>query len=109
MKQPHWHIASLVTLARNKTFVLLGFPVPMRHWLAGDELYGWAQDTINESQTEDIFNKKEVLEMLKEHRDGVSDHSRRLWTVLSFMIWHGIFVEKRIDPQIEQRDYPVKL
>ena len=87
----------------------LGFPVPMCHWLAGDELYGWAQDTINESQTEDIFNKKEVLEMLKEHRDGVSDHSRRLWTVLSFMIWHGIFVEKRIDPQIEQRDYPVKL
>ena len=87
----------------------LGFPVPMRHWLAGDELYGWAQDTINESQTEDIFNKKEVLEMLKEHRDGVSDHSRRLWTVLSFMIWHGIFVENRIDPQIEQRDYPVKL
>lgn len=87
----------------------LGFPVPMRHWLAGDELYGWAQDTINESQTEDIFNKKEVLEMLKEHRDGVSDHSRRLWTVLSFMIWHGIFVEKRIDPPIEQRDYPVKL
>ena len=87
----------------------LGFPVPMRHWLAGDELYGWAQDQITESQTEDIFNKKEVLEMLKEHRDGVSDHSRRLWTVLSFMIWHGIFVEKRIDPQIEQRDYPVKL
>lgn len=87
----------------------LGFPVPMRHWLAGDELYGWAQDQITESQTEDIFNKKEVLEMLKEHRDGVSDHSRRLWTVLSFMIWHGIFVEERIDPKIEQRDYPVKL
>ena len=87
----------------------LGFPVPMRHWLAGDELYGWAQDTINESLTEDIFNKKEVLEMLKEHRDGVSDHSRRLWTVLAFMIWHGIFVEHRIDPQIEQRDYPVRL
>lgn len=87
----------------------LGFPVPMCHWLAGDELYGWAQDQITESQTEDIFNKKEVLEMLKEHRDGVSDHSRRLWTVLSFMIWHGIFVEERIDPKIEQRDYPVKL
>ncbi len=25
------------------------------NWLAGDELYGWAQDQINESQTEDIF------------------------------------------------------
>ncbi|MDK8551666.1 asparagine synthase (glutamine-hydrolyzing) [Corynebacterium pseudodiphtheriticum] len=87
----------------------LGFPVPMRHWLAGDELHGWAQEQINASQTEDIFNKKAVLEMLQEHRAGQSDHSRRLWTVLAFMVWHGIFVEKRIDPNIEQRDYPVRL
>lgn len=87
----------------------LGFPVPMRHWLAGDELFGWAQDTINESQTGEIFDKKAVLEMLNEHRDGVSDHSRRLWTVLAFMVWHGIFVEERIDPEIENRDYPVEL
>lgn len=87
----------------------LGFPVPIRHWLAGDELYGWAQDTIQESMTEEIFNKPAVLEMLKEHRDGLTDHSRRLWTVLAFMIWHGIFIEHRIDPKIEKRSYPVKL
>lgn len=87
----------------------LGFPVPMRHWLAGDELYGWAQETIKESQTGDIFDKAAVLEMLKEHRDGVSDHSRRLWTVLAFMVWHGIFVEHRIDPKIENPDYPVDI
>ncbi|MDY3127914.1 MAG: asparagine synthase (glutamine-hydrolyzing) [Corynebacterium sp.] len=87
----------------------LGFPVPMRHWLAGDELYGWAQDTITQSLTDDIFDRNAVLAMLKEHRDGVSDHSRRLWTVLAFMIWHGIFVEKRIDPNIEKQDYPVRL
>lgn len=87
----------------------LGFPVPMRHWLAGDELFGWAQETIRESLTDEIFDKKAVLEMLNEHRAGTSDHSRRLWTVLAFMIWHGIFVEHRIDPGIEQRDYPVYL
>ena len=87
----------------------LGFPVPMRHWLAGDELHGWARHTILESMTEDIFNKKQVLAMLNEHRDGSADHSRRLWTVLSFMIWHGIFVEKRIEPNIEHQEYPVRL
>ena len=87
----------------------LGFPVPMRHWLAGDELHGWALEQITASGTEHIFNKSAVLEMLEEHRQGVSDHSRRLWTVLSFMIWHGIFVEHRIDPGIEERDYPVEL
>ena len=37
------------------------------------------------------------------------DHSRRLWTVLAFMIWYGIFVEKRIDPGIEEKEYPVYL
>ena len=52
---------------------------------------------------------EEVRTMLDEHRSGTTDHSRRLWTVLAFMVWHGIFVEHRIDPQIEQKDYPVKL
>lgn len=92
----------------------LGFPVPIRHWLAGDELYGWAQGIIRESLTEDLINKEEVLAMLHEHRAAMnngsgSDHSRRLWTILTFMIWHGIFMEKRIDPHIDQRSYPVEL
>ncbi len=92
----------------------LGFPVPMRHWLAGDELYGWARENIEASETDYLIDKAEVLKMLDEHRVAMNsgsgpDHSRRLWTLIAFMIWHGIFVEKRIDPQIDQRDYPVQL
>lgn len=92
----------------------LGFPVPIRHWLAGTELYDWARGIIEESQTDAIFNKAEVLSMLDEHRVSMTsgsgpDHSRRLWTVIAFMIWHGIFVEKRILPEIDERDYPVQL
>ncbi len=92
----------------------LGFPVPIRHWLAGDELYGWAQRVIDDSQTDHIFNKQEVLAMLEEHRVSMNsgsgpDHSRRLWTVIAFMIWHGIFVENRINPEIDERKYPVQL
>ena len=88
--------------------------MPIRHWLAGEELYAWAKSTIQDSQTDHLYNKQEVLKMLDEHREAMtsgsgSDHSRRLWTVLAFMVWHGIFVEKRIDPQIDQRDYPVQL
>jgi asparagine synthase (glutamine-hydrolysing) len=87
----------------------LGFPVPLRHWLAGTELYDWAQQTVDNSQTDHIFNKDAVRLMLTEHRDGVVDNSRRLWTVLIFMVWHGIFVEGTITPQIEDHRYPVKL
>lgn len=85
----------------------LGFPVPLRHWLAGTELFDWAHEQIADSQTDHIFDKAAVASMLNEHRAGTSDHSRRLWTVLCFMVWHGIFVEKRIVPQIQEPVYPV--
>lgn len=87
----------------------LGFPVPTRHWLAGDELHGWAQDTINQSQAGHLVDLDFARTMLAEHRRGGSDHSRRLWTILIFLIWHGIFVEDRIHPNIEHPTYPVKL
>ncbi|MFZ2176014.1 MAG: asparagine synthase (glutamine-hydrolyzing), partial [Rhodococcus sp. (in: high G+C Gram-positive bacteria)] len=73
----------------------LGFPVPLRHWLRGTELFDWSHEQIAASGTDHLFDKAAVTKMLNEHRDGVSDHSRRLWTVLIFMVWHGIFVEKR--------------
>ncbi|MCL2536635.1 MAG: asparagine synthase-related protein, partial [Nocardiaceae bacterium] len=64
---------------------------------------------IAESGTDHIFDKAAVTRMLNEHREGTSDHSRRLWTILCFMVWHGIFVEKRIVPQIQEPVYPVSI
>ena len=87
----------------------LGFPVPLRHWLAGTELFDWAHEVIAESQTDHLLDKAAVAKMLDEHRTGPIDHSRRLWTVLCFMVWHGIFVEKRIVPQIQEPAYPVEI
>ena len=34
---------------------------------------------------------------------------RKIWTLLVFMIWHGIFVEERITPAIPEPVYPVRL
>ncbi|WP_043456532.1 asparagine synthase (glutamine-hydrolyzing) [Gordonia polyisoprenivorans] len=87
----------------------LGFPVPIRHWLAGGEMYDWAHETISHSQTEHLLNKPAVLAMLAEHREGAVDNSRRLWTVLIFMVWHAIFVEKSLVPEITDHTYPVRL
>jgi len=87
----------------------LGFPVPLRHWLRGTELYEWAREQIDESQTDHLLDKKAIGAMLTEHRDGEADHSRRLWTLLVFMIWHGIFVEERIKPEIAEPSYPISL
>jgi len=72
-------------------------------------MYDWAHQTIADSQTDHLINKEFVLQMLNEHRDGVVDNSRRLWNVLIFMVWHGIFVEKTIVPTIEDHTYPIRL
>jgi asparagine synthase (glutamine-hydrolysing) len=86
----------------------LGFPVPIKHWLR-DEMHDWARNTIQQSQTEALLNKTAILQLLEEHRSGVLDHSRRLWALLVFMLWHGIFIEGRLSPDVPEPHYPVKL
>ncbi len=86
----------------------LGFPVPTRPWLK-DVMYDWAHDIISEAGTDHLIDTKAALELLAAHRDGSIDYSRKIWTLLVFMIWHGIFVEGRIRPEIPEPVYPVAL
>ena len=86
----------------------LGFPVPIRLWLR-NEMYDWACGIIADSKTDELLDKDAVRALLDEHRMGRLDRSRPIWTLLVFMIWHGIFVEQRIKPEIPQPVYPVRL
>jgi asparagine synthase (glutamine-hydrolysing) len=87
----------------------LGFPVPIRHWLQAGELLDWAHETVANSQADELVDVGAVRRMLDEHLAGTADHSRRLWTVLMFMLWHAIFVERSVVPQISEPQYPVRL
>jgi asparagine synthase (glutamine-hydrolysing) len=86
----------------------LGFPVPIRHWLK-DEMYDWARDIITTSQADHLIDKGYAQQLLDAHRAGPHDYSRKIWTLLVFMIWHGIFVENRIVITPPEPVYPVKL
>ncbi len=86
----------------------LGFPVPIRHYLAGDS-YEWARDIISSAQTDEYLDPAAVLAMLDAHKAGEADHSRRIWTILVFQIWHAIFVTGAIVPHIPEPQYPVRL
>ncbi|HEX6356529.1 asparagine synthase C-terminal domain-containing protein, partial [Actinophytocola sp.] len=86
----------------------LGFPVPIRLWLK-DEMYDWARQIILSSETDEEIDKTAVMRLLEDHRAGALDHSRRIWALLVYMLWHGIFVEKTIQPRIPEPHYPVKL
>ena len=84
----------------------LGYPVPIRHWLRQD-LYGWARSIIDDSGTAEFLDLAAVHRMIDEHRVGPRDHNRRIWGVLIFMLWHGIFIEQRIVPVVPEPRYPV--
>jgi asparagine synthase (glutamine-hydrolysing) len=86
----------------------LGFPVPIRHWLQ-DVMYDWAREIVTESQADYLIDKAAVLRLLDAHRAGPIDYSRKIWTLLVLMIWHGIFVEERIHPEVPEPVYPVRL
>lgn len=81
----------------------LGFPVPIRHWLK-NELNDWAKEVIKESQTDHLIKKDYVLLLLEDHCRGKADHSRKIWTVLIFMVWHQIYVEGKYDVEEFSRE-----
>ncbi|WP_462411250.1 asparagine synthase (glutamine-hydrolyzing) [Neobacillus sp. Marseille-QA0830] len=70
----------------------LGFPVPIRHWLKA-EMNEWAKKIIRESNTDHLINKTYLLKLLDDHCLDKADNSRKIWTVLMFMVWHQVYVE----------------
>ncbi|MCU1657650.1 MAG: asnB [Pseudonocardiales bacterium] len=86
----------------------LGFPVPIRHWLK-DVMYDWARSIITESEAHELIDLPAALRLLDAHRAGPHDYSRKIWTLLVFLLWHGIFVEERIHPDVPEPVYPVRL
>ncbi|QED49042.1 asparagine synthase (glutamine-hydrolyzing) [Cytobacillus dafuensis] len=78
----------------------LGFPVPIRYWLK-DEMYDWAKQTIRESNTDHLFIKDHLYKLLDDHCCDKVDNSRKIWTVLMFMVWYTVFIEKDYSRELE--------
>lgn len=73
----------------------LGYPVPIRVWLK-KELYNWAYNIIDNNPVKEI-NKDEILSMLKKHKDGVYDYSRKIWSMIIYILWYRLYVDKTLD------------
>ncbi|MFJ7730148.1 asparagine synthase (glutamine-hydrolyzing) [Neobacillus sp. NPDC097160] len=84
----------------------LGFPVPIRYWLK-DEMHDWAVNIIKESETEYLIDKQYVLNLLKAHCTDKGDYSRKIWTVLAFMVWHQVYIEHKYDTNLFREEWRV--
>jgi asparagine synthase (glutamine-hydrolysing) len=76
----------------------LGFPTPTRIWLKG-AIGDWVGGLLADSRTGHLLDLAYAQRLLADHRAGVADNSRKVWTVAMFCLWHAIYVEGTISPQ----------
>ena len=73
----------------------LGFPVPIRIWLKEEPCYGKVLEMFTGDSAKKFFHVEKLVKLLEDHRNGVRDNCRPIWTVYAFLIWYGIYFEGR--------------
>jgi asparagine synthase (glutamine-hydrolysing) len=65
-----------------------GFAPPLAEWLAGP-LHDWAASVLSPTRVgrTNVFQPDTPIRLLTEHTTRHRDNSRRLWTILSFILW----------------------
>ncbi|MCL2447092.1 MAG: asparagine synthase (glutamine-hydrolyzing) [Oscillospiraceae bacterium] len=69
----------------------LGFPVPIRVWLREEQWANTVREAFQTETAQAYFNTAELLKLIDQHAAGKFDHSRKIWTVYCFLIWHKEF------------------
>lgn len=69
----------------------LGFPVPIRVWLKEDMGYGKVKEAFLSETAKKYFNTSAIVQLLDDHKMGIRDNSRKIWTVYTFLVWHQVF------------------
>ncbi len=66
----------------------LGFPVPTRVWLREEKYYLLVKELFNSELAKRFFKTNNLLLLLDKHYNGVTDNSRKIWTVYCFLVWY---------------------
>ncbi len=70
-----------------------GFGIPVARWLRG-ELAPLLDSLLEPGrlQRQGLFCPEEVARRIAEHRSGVRDHRKPLWTLLMFQLWYDAWL-----------------
>lgn len=72
-----------------------GFPVPFRDFLKEDNFHNKFYEVLSSELCDDFFDRSAVLDMLKEHKDGVKRNHRRLYSYYVFLVWYDLYINRR--------------
>jgi asparagine synthase (glutamine-hydrolysing) len=72
-----------------------GFGVPIASWLrTGLRDMSWDVLTDSTARSRGLFRPEAVCGLLSEHERG-NDHSRQIWALIQFELWHRNFMDTR--------------
>ncbi len=69
-----------------------GFPVPIRQWFREDEYYNFAYEYLSSDVAAEYFDQDKLLKLLSDHKEGIANNQRKIWTALVFLVWHRRFI-----------------
>jgi len=69
----------------------VGFPVPFIAWLREEKYYNWAKDLLSQDYVAQFFQQDYLLDLLERHYSKQENTHRKLYTVLSFLIWYQVY------------------
>ncbi len=76
-----------------------GFEIPLADWFR-NELREYVHETLlgPVARSRGYFREEYVRRLLDRHGSGVDDHSRGIWTLLMFELWHQELIDGGGDP-----------
>lgn len=77
----------------------VGFPVPFIQWLREEKWYTWAKDLLGQDWVGRFFDRSYLLDLLEQHYSGQARTHRKLYTVLSFLIWYQVYFPEQCGVQ----------
>jgi asparagine synthase (glutamine-hydrolysing) len=71
-----------------------GFSVPLDRWFRED-LGRYAAEVVTDpgTRTRGLFNTQAVDQLMKDHRDGLTNYGREIWMLLVTELWHRMYID----------------
>ncbi|WP_125982448.1 asparagine synthase (glutamine-hydrolyzing) [Loigolactobacillus iwatensis] len=66
----------------------LGFPVPIKQWLAEDKYYQKVRDLFTQDFVQEFFEQDKILNILDKTHSGELNGRREVWVIYTFLIWY---------------------
>ncbi len=80
---------------RSANRIKMAFPLPLVEWLREEKHYNLVKQYFEGETSAKYFDQKVILGYLDEHKKSKINNARKIWTILTFLVWYEEFFVKR--------------